>query len=103
MLSTHVLDLGRGASAVGVPVALYRIDTHGRTLIAQAHTDADGRVGAPFGGKLTAGRYELVFSVGGAEQFYDEIAVRFYIEPGSTRCHIPLLLSPYGYSTYRGS
>ncbi|MEO6912518.1 MAG: hydroxyisourate hydrolase [Candidatus Baltobacteraceae bacterium] len=103
MLSTHILDIGRGLPAGGILVRLYRIDEGDRVFIAQAQTDRDGRVNAPFGGTLAVGRYELVFSVGDPERFYDEIPVRFRIEADSGTCHIPLLLSPYGYTTYRGS
>lgn len=102
MLSTHVLDIGRGLPAAGIPVALYHIDGATRTLIAQATTDQDGRVNAPFGGALAAGKYELVFTVGDTERFYDEIPVRFRVE-SDAKCHVPLLLARYGYSTYRGS
>lgn len=110
MLSTHVLDVATGVPAEGIPVVLYRIDGERRRIDA-AKTDADGRVPAPFGGTLEPGAYEIVFSVaayfaartsqGGA--FYDEIPVRFRVESASAKYHIPLLLAPWGYSTYRGS
>lgn len=110
MLSTHVLDLAMGVPAEGIAVTLYRIDGE-RRRIAGAKTDADGRVAAPFGGALEPGAYEIVFSVGSyfairKEQggaFYDEIPVRFRIESAGAKYHVPLLLSPWGYSTYRGS
>jgi 5-hydroxyisourate hydrolase len=107
-LSTHVLDVARGRPAAGIEVALYRLARE-RTLLASAVTDADGRIASPFGGELEAGWYELVFLTGryfaggGLEAFYDEIPVRFRIDPGDDRYHVPLLLSPFGYSTYRGS
>ena len=107
MLSTHVLDIARGVPAVGIEVALFRLGKE-RTPVAQAVTNADGRVPSPFGGSLEPGSYELVFSAGsyfasaGFETFYNEIPIRFRLGPGE-RYHVPLLLAPWGYSTYRGS
>jgi 5-hydroxyisourate hydrolase len=108
MLSTHVLDISRGEPAGGMKVTLYRVGAEHKA-IASATTDVDGRIAAPFGGTLDAGQYELVFSVGpyfGAfdlETFYDEIPIRFRVEGPDARYHVPLLVSPWGYSTYRGS
>lgn len=108
MLSTHVLDIARGAPAVGIEVTLYRLGKE-RTLLAQTVTNADGRIPSPFGGTLEPGSYELVFNAGsyftgaGLETFYNEIAVRFRIDPAAGPYHVPLLLAPWGYSTYRGS
>ena len=110
MLSTHVLDVATGAPAEGIAVTLYRVDG-GRQRIATAKTDADGRIAAPFGGSLEAGTYEIVFAVGSyfavrkqlGGAFYDEIPVRFRIESATAKYHVPLLLAPWGYSTYRGS
>ncbi len=95
-LSTHVLDTAAGRPAADVPVAL--LDDDGTTL-ADAVTDADGRVGA-LGGELAAGTYRLRFAVDGP--FYPEVLVTFVVTAGEHH-HVPLLLSPYGYSTYRGS
>lgn len=109
MLSTHVLDVARGLPAAGIEVALYRLDGADRALVARAETDEEGRIGAPFGGTLKPGWYELLFAAGAylsrwkIESFYDEIPVRFLIDSSSARYHVPLLLAPYGYSTYRGS
>ncbi len=108
MLSTHVLDLTRGSPAAGLRVQLFQVDEHSRTLLSEQETDADGRIAAPFGGALAEGCYELNFVVG--EYFarlrlptiYYVIPVRFKIELGQSY-HIPLLLSPNGYSTYRGT
>ena len=95
-LSTHVLDTAAGRPAAGVPVTLF--DAAGTTL-ADALTDADGRVGS-LGGELATGDYRLRFAVDGA--FYPEVVVAFTIAADEHH-HVPLLLSPYGYSTYRGS
>jgi 5-hydroxyisourate hydrolase len=106
-LSTHVLDATTGRPAIGVPVRLERGD--GGTL-ASAATDADGRI-KDWGGAEAAepGRYRLIFDTGayfavrGIGTFYPEVAVTFAIGDPSEHYHVPLLLSPYAYSTYRGS
>lgn len=109
MLSTHVLDVMRGKPAAGLEVRLYRITGDSSSEIAAGKTDADGRIAAPFGGDLQAGVYELLFFAGtylranGSDAFYGEIPVRFTITPGDAKYHVPLLLSAFGYSTYRGS
>ena len=109
MISTHVLDTSSGKPARGITVRLFRVDGDERELIATGETDADGRIAPIFGGELEAASYVLVFSAGayfraaGAATFFDEIPVRFVIEPGVRKYHIPLLLAPFGYSTYRGS
>jgi 5-hydroxyisourate hydrolase len=99
-LSTHVLDTSRGRPAAGVPVRLYRGDAE----LAAAVTDADGRVrDLPAD---DAGVYRLVFATGdylGPDAFYPEAAVTFRISAPDEHHHVPLLLSPFGYSTYRGS
>jgi hydroxyisourate hydrolase len=108
MLSTHVLDTSRGGPAAGVNVRLYRVGAE-HTELARGTTDADGRIASPFGGTLASGWYELVFAVGtyfasaGSATFYDEIPVRFRVDVGEERYHVPLLISPWAYSTYRGS
>ena len=108
-LSTHVLDVARGVPAEGVAVRLFRIEGRTRTELAGGSTNADGRIASPFGGELEAGWYELTFDAGayyarrGEASFYDEVPVRFRIDAGGGRYHVPLLLSPWGYSTYRGS
>ena len=100
-LSTHVLDTSRGRPAAGVPVTLYRQDG---TRLTDAVTDADGRVrDLPVDGP---GGYRLVFATGdylGADAFYPEVSVAFRIGAPDEHYHVPLLLSPFGYSTYRGS
>ena len=108
-LSTHVLDLALGMPAAHLDVALFRIAGSQREAIASATTDGDGRVAAPFGGELEAGTYELVFHVDtyfaqrSVTCFYPEVAVRFRISDAHARYHIPVLLSPWGYTTYKGS
>lgn len=105
MLSTHVLDIAHGRPAGGIPVTLYRASASGWTLVARASTDEDGRIAAPFGADLESGVYELRFDVSGCYEdgFYSEIPVRFHLSDPKARYHVPLLLAPYGYSTYRGS
>src|SRR5579864_4733998 len=109
-LSTHVLDTARGTPAAQLRVGLYRCDGDRHSHLVTAATDDDGRIPAPFGGDLQAGEYELVFRAGEyfaqtrTRAFYDRIAVRFKVEDGERHSyHVPLLLSPWGYSTYRGS
>ncbi|WP_067815647.1 hydroxyisourate hydrolase [Nocardia inohanensis] len=103
-LSTHVLDAVRGAPATGVAVTLF--DSGGNEL-ASGSTDADGRVGA-LGPDLSPGIHRLVFGTAdyfaaqGVDAFYPEVSIAFTV--GSERhYHVPLLLSPFAYSTYRGS
>jgi 5-hydroxyisourate hydrolase len=106
-LSTHVLDIARGAPAAGIDVALWHIGGHPREL-GRGITDADGRIAISLGGTLPRGVYELRFFVRSyfdglqTPSFYDEIPVRFSIVEDA-HYHVPLLLSPHGYSTYRGS
>ena len=114
-LSTHVLDTARGRPAAGVKITLYRISGQSHRKIKEAVTNSDGRTDGPMleGADLTAGAYELVFSAGdylrasgqAAEGvlFLDEIPIRFGVPDASQHYHVPLLISPFGYSTYRGS
>jgi 5-hydroxyisourate hydrolase len=109
-LSTHILDLTTGAPAVGVAITLFRDEAR----IASIITNEDGR-GANLQGEglLEAGRYRLEFAIGdyfersGAvaegAAFLDIVPINFIIPAGMSKCHVPLLVSPYGYSTYRGS
>jgi 5-hydroxyisourate hydrolase len=96
VISTHVLDTSAGRPAAGVPVALERA---GGDVVARAVTDADGRV-ASFG-TVAAGTYRLVFDTAGHSEFFPRVSVDFVV--GEERLHVPLLLNPFGYSTYRGS
>lgn len=95
-LSTHVLDTSLGRPAAGIRVTL---DAASGATLGEGVTDADGRVGA-LGGDLAEGTYRLRFGIEGL--FYPEVVVAFRITTDD-HYHVPLLLSPYGYSTYRGS
>ncbi len=111
-ITTHVLDLALGRPARGVAVKLeLHTSSRGWVTLADGVTDEDGRVKdllAP-GARLDAGRYRLTFATGdyfaarGQECFHPEAAVTFDVRDGSQHHHVPLLLSPFGYSTYRGS
>jgi 5-hydroxyisourate hydrolase len=114
-LTTHVLDTARGRPAEGVAIELVRDPDGKRRTVASVRTNPDGRTDMPLleGDALAAGEYELVFDVGeyfrgaGLEvahpPFLGRVPVRFAVaEPGS-HYHVPLLVSPWSYSTYRGS
>ena len=110
-ITTHVLDTSRGQPAAGVPVTLeVKLDDGWRTL-GRGATDADGRLRdlLPKDFQLAEGDYRLTFDAGaylsasGAEGFYTEVVVSFVVRDAAAHYHVPLLLSPYGYSTYRGS
>ena len=111
-LSTHVLDTARGRPASGVPVRLARIGAdESRTILVETLTNADGRTDRPLLGPddFAPGSYELVFDVaayfgatGVAAPFLDRIPLRFTMSEDSDY-HVPLLVSPWSYSTYRGS
>ena len=103
-LSTHVLDTGIGRPAAGVPVRLEARGAGGWQLVSESRTDADGRIAG--WGVEAAGAYRLVFGTAdylGADAFYPEVVVAFRITDPAEHYHVPLLLSPFGYSTYRGS
>jgi 5-hydroxyisourate hydrolase len=109
-LSTHVLDVAHGVPAADLEISLYRIDDgERRHPIATGVADENGRVASPFGGELAAGTYELVFHVGAyyahhdVAGFYTDVPVRFRMSDPKQHYHVPLLLSPWGYTTYRGS
>jgi 5-hydroxyisourate hydrolase len=100
-VTTHVLDTAAGRPAVGVPVTLE--DSGG--VLATATTDEDGRVGDLGPERLAPGTYRLRFDTAaypGGAPFFPEVLVTFVVE-GDAHHHVPLLLSPFGYSTYRGS
>ncbi|MGO4907730.1 hydroxyisourate hydrolase [Pseudorhodobacter sp. W20_MBD10_FR17] len=114
-LTTHVLDTALGKPAAGVKITLFRVTAAGHEKLAETVTNADGRTDAPMllGAALTVGSYELVFSAGsylrasgqaqGDVLFLDEIPIRFGVPDASAHYHVPLLISPFAYSTYRGS
>ncbi len=114
-LTTHVLDTARGCPAAGLRIALFRLGRDSRVFVAEATTNADGRTDAPIlpRERFETGIYELVFHAGdylrasgqaGADPlFLDEVPIRFGMSDGEAHYHVPLLLSPYGYGTYRGS
>lgn len=113
-LTTHVLDTARGVPAAGVRVELYAVDD-ARRLIASAVTNAAGRTDQPLleGAAFVAGSYELVFAAGAyfrasavpvaSPPFLDVIPIRFAIADAAAHYHVPLLVSPWSYATYRGS
>jgi hydroxyisourate hydrolase len=101
-LSTHVLDTARGEPARGVPVRLERRDGDGWLAVAQGRTDGDGRLRDWVAdGQWRTGRYRLIFETAGP--FFPEVAVVFEVTDPAAHHHVPLLLSPFGYTTYRGS
>ena len=114
-LTTHVLDTARGKPAAGVAIALYRVSGNSHRKIAETVTNADGRTDAPMlaGEAFTAGTYELVFhageylratgQAGEGVLFLDQIPIRFGVPDAGQHYHVPLLISPFAYSTYRGS
>lgn len=114
-LSTHVLDTAHGCPAAGVRIELWSLAGDGRKLVKTATTNTDGRTEAPLLGadELRAGLYEVVFHVGDyfasrgvaltEPRFLDQVPVRFSIADATATYHVPLLVSPWSYSTYRGS
>lgn len=101
-LSTHILDCGRGEPAAGVPVRLELADGGAWVTVAEGVTDSDGRLRdwVP-DERWLAAVYRLVFLTGG--DFFPEVTVVFRVADPLRHHHVPLLLSPYGYTTYRGS
>ncbi|MFD2173811.1 hydroxyisourate hydrolase [Rhodobacter lacus] len=114
-LTTHVLDTARGAPAAGLRIVLARITPEGAEQLAEMTTNADGRTDSPIlpAERFACGSYELTFHAGDylratgqageAPLFLDAVPIRFGINDAGAHFHVPLLLSPYGYSTYRGS
>ncbi|MCL4675661.1 MAG: hydroxyisourate hydrolase [Pararhodobacter sp.] len=114
-LTTHVLDTARGCPAAGLKIALYKLSGNSHKLLVEMVTNADGRTDAPIlaPADFATGTYELVFFAGdylratgqnGDEPlFLDQVPLRFGMNDAQAHYHVPLLLSPYGYSTYRGS
>ncbi len=110
-ITTHVLDTALGRPAAGVAVRLERGSEQAWTPIGSGRTDADGRLGAllPAGQELAPGVYRLVFALEeyftarGVQSFHPEAAIAFRVRAAGERHHVPLLVAPFGYSTYRGS
>ncbi|HYD59515.1 MAG TPA: hydroxyisourate hydrolase [Noviherbaspirillum sp.] len=114
-LSTHVLDVTQGKPGAGVLVELYAVEATQRTLLCSAVTNVDGRCDAPLlqGDTMRAGQYELVFGAGDyfaaqgvklpEPRFVDRVIIAFGISDPSQNYHVPLVVSPWSYSTYRGS
>jgi hydroxyisourate hydrolase len=105
-ISTHVLDIAKGAPAAGVAVELFS----GGRRISASKTNSEGRTDAPLfsSDRIAAGAYEIVFHVAdyfgsGTPAFFDEVTIRFIVSDETGNYHVPLLLAPHGYSTYRGS
>ena len=114
-ISTHVLDTTLGKPGAGVEVELYRVDATARILVKADRTNGDGRCSTPLAeaDALVAGQYELVFGAGAyfAAQgvalpdppFLDRVVIAFGIADATANYHVPLVLTPWSYSTYRGS
>ena len=110
-LTTHVLDTASGKPAAGLAIALYRVEGNTRTELTSVVTNHDGRCDGPLlqGDDFINGVYELVFEVGQyferseAHPFLDSVPIRFGISASDEHYHVPLLVSPFGFSTYRGS
>lgn len=108
-LTTHVLDTAHGKPAAGIRIELHRIDEGIRFLLTQTRTNADGRTDAPLltDTGFSTGLYEITFYVGDyfnePSAFLDAIPIRFQIADAAAHYHVPLLCSPWAYSTYRGS
>jgi 5-hydroxyisourate hydrolase len=108
-ISTHVLDTARGRPAAGVAVTLSRRKPGDAwSVVGRAVTDADGRIKELSSVPLEGGEYRLEFATGayfkasGTKGFYPEVSVVLAVTDGETHLHVPLLLSPFGYSTYKG-
>ena len=114
-LTTHVLDTALGRPAEGLRIELFRLNGDAREKLVEMQTNADGRTDSPIlpQENFAIGVYELVFHAGdylrasgqdGTEPlFLDQVPIRFGMSEAGSHYHVPLLLSPYGYSTYRGS
>jgi 5-hydroxyisourate hydrolase len=114
-LSTHVLDTAQGKPGAGVKIELYRVDGGRRTLLKSDSTNLDGRCNSPLleGETLQRGQYELVFGAGDyfatqglslpEPRFIDRVTIAFGVADPSHNYHVPLVVTPWSYSTYRGS
>lgn len=114
-LTTHILDTARGIPAADVKIMLFKVLGNSHRKVAETRTNADGRTDQPIlpAEAFEAGTYELIFcagdylraqgAAGGEPLFLDEIPIRFGMNDANAHYHVPLLLSPFGYATYRGS
>ncbi|MGI8910890.1 MAG: hydroxyisourate hydrolase [Rubrobacteraceae bacterium] len=111
-LTTHVLDTANGRPAAGIEMELFGIEKERRRHLKTVRANGDGRLDAPLleGEELSAGEYEIVFHVGaylgggtGSPPFLDRVPVRFGVSDPAAHYHVPLLFSPWSYTTYRGS
>ncbi|MBA1239876.1 hydroxyisourate hydrolase [Pseudomonas kunmingensis] len=114
-LTTHILDAAHGCPGSGIKVELYRVEDQALTLVSTRETNADGRCDSPLleGADYLSGAYQLQFSAGDYYRrrgvaladpaFLDVVVLRFGIDSAQEHYHVPLLVSPYSYSTYRGS
>lgn len=108
-ITTHVLDTSAGRPAAGVPVELHRLGDGGWVPLGAGATGEDGRLGGLLPEGLEAGTYRLRFDTGayfrarGVEAFFPQVVVVFRVADPTEHHHVPLLLSPFGYATYRGS
>ncbi|MEJ7730535.1 MAG: hydroxyisourate hydrolase [Polyangiaceae bacterium] len=108
-ISTHILDTTRGRPAAGVEVTLERAGDAGWSAIGRGRTDDDGRVKALMSESPAPGTYRITFAVGAwfeaqqVEAFYPEVIIAFRVARGGEHFHVPLLLNPFGFTTYRGS
>lgn len=114
-LTTHVLDTAHGRPGAGIRIELFSLDGDARRMLASAVTNGDGRCDAPLleGSAFKTGEYELVFHAGDyfaaagvalpAPRFIDRVVLRFGVADPKAHYHVPLLVSPWAYSTYRGS
>lgn len=114
-LTTHVLDTANGRPGSGIRVAVYRVEGEHRRQVAAGMTNTDGRTGAPLleGESLSTGIYEIVFAVAGyfaargvslpTPPFVGDVVLRFGVADADAHYHVPLLVSPWSYTTYRGS
>lgn len=109
-ISTHVLDTSIGRPAVGLSVMLERVDGEGWAVVTGGETDADGRVGGLVADEdLELGTYRITFGTGGyfagrgIVSFHPQVTIDFEVHDASEHYHVPLLLTPWSFSTYRGS
>jgi 5-hydroxyisourate hydrolase len=114
-LTTHVLDTAHGLPGAGIKIELFALDGDARRALKTIHTNGDGRADAPLleGANFATGEYELVFHAGDyfaqlgvkapEPRFVDRVVLRFGIADAASHYHVPLLVSPWAYSTYRGS